>query len=121
MTTGAQLESFALECENPRSGDDLLELFGMTGLTVDEAYARANPGEDFDHARVDSFRVTMRLLREQGKIKDSGAKRVGASSGRKQTVWILGDDREIVEQHRRAKLRKFPTDWLVDEIARRTQ
>ena len=117
MTTEAQLLAWA---EAPAVDEGILAYFKHGGLTADEAYLASAPeGAYFDHASVDSFRVQLRWLREHGKLRDSGEKRRGASSGRLQTVWVLGDDRHLVEWHRRRKLEKFPTPWLQDEIDRR--
>lgn len=103
MTTESQLEACASAHEPP-----LLPLshFVPDGLTYDEAYARAYPGQAYEHSAVDSFRVAMRHWREAGLICDSGTKRPGVS-GRNQTVWVLGDDREKVHAHRLRKLHKL--------------
>lgn len=127
MTTDAQLEAF----DDPQLGrvTSVLERkayavivsAGSRGLTYDEAYALAFPFQPHRHAGVDSFRVAVRHLRERGLVMDSGRSRVSADTDRPQTVWVAGDDRDVVDEHRRAKLRKFPTAWLRDELIRREQ
>lgn len=123
MSTQAQLESFdASEEFTSRLQDAALLAIrnaAERGATADEAYRLAFPGRVPDHGSVDAFRVAIRALREQGLIKDSKRRRESAVSGRTQTVWVEGDDRDQVERQRRAKLKKFETSWLVAELRRR--
>lgn len=121
MTTEAQLESFDLTDTASIEAKALaaMRTFGITGATADEAYARAYPMRGPRHSTVDSFRVSLRHLREDGLIRDSGLKRSNQEGSRRQTVWVLGDDRDRVEADRRRKLSKVPTDWLIDELRRR--
>jgi hypothetical protein len=125
MTTDAQLEAFtdpALARITSALEHRALAAIagtGSHGATVDEAFALSFPFASRHHASVDSFRVAVRHLRERGEIMDSGRSRVSADSGRRQTVWCAGDDREKVTEHRRRKLRRFPSAWLRDELARR--
>lgn len=120
MTTLAQLISFA-QSDDVDDEAMALETIRMSkdGCTADESFLMCHPGTDFPHGPVDSWRVAIRHLREKGLIRDLGEKRTGPSSGRVQTVWVKGDDRDKVTAHRRKKLEKFPKDWLVDELARR--
>lgn len=121
MTTEAQLDSF--DRTDTASIEEkayaAMRTFGITGATADEAYARAYPLRGPRHSTVDSFRVALRHLREDGLIRDSGVRRSNQDGSRTQTVWVLGSDVDRVEADRRKKLHKVPTDWLIDELKRR--
>jgi hypothetical protein len=122
MTTESQLISFD-ESDDVDDEGAALEILRCNpeGLTADESFEIANPGTDFPHGPVDSWRVALRHLREKGLVCDSGEKRRSPDTDRLQTVWTMGDDRWLVEDHRRRKLRKFPIEWLQDELERRSR
>jgi len=92
---------------------------GERGVTVDEATTAAFPDGKFSAGIVVSMRARINDLRCEGLVRDSGMLRPNRTREREQTVWVLGDDRHIVEGHRRRKLHKFPTEWLLDELRRR--
>lgn len=56
-------------------------------------------------------------LQERNLVMSSGKRRQGIDPRSKaQTVWVLGPGREAFMKRRRAKLAKFPTEWLREEL-----
>lgn len=112
MSTPAQLESFAQGDWNGAAAAVLryVTMHEPNGVTSEEVEA----GLGMDRLTAAS---SLSTLRSAGEVKDSGRTRTRLR--RSQTVWVLGDERHIVEVNRRRKLQKFPTQWLWDELARR--
>ncbi len=77
---------------------DVFWLLGYGGLINDEI-------ADTTGKRQGAISGAITALREAGKVKDSGEKRHGRDA--LQTVWVLGDDRDVVRRHRLVKLAKL--------------
>ncbi len=119
MTTDAQLESFN---DPPRSSTTRTVLAAYRrarrGMTADEAYEFAYPHKTYNHANVDTFRVSVRQLRERGHLRDSGKKRRSKFTNRSQAVWVLGEDLGVVRAHKIKKLYKLADELKYDVIPR---
>ena len=85
---------------------ELLELAGVDGLIYDEAELHTGNLRESNRRMISN-------LRDAGLAKDSGRSRTG-KYGFEQTVWVLGDDRAVLNEGRAETvartLRKLPRD-----------